>query len=82
MIYRFAELNHIDKQKVSNLLRLANEFVQPSELLQSLGYNGRELGVAIERLEKEFYNNPDKVKQIISSGDAEEIKKIIFISKD
>jgi tRNA nucleotidyltransferase/poly(A) polymerase len=82
VIYRFAELNHIDKQKVSNLLRLANEFVQPSELLQSLGYNGRELGVAIERLEKEFYNNPDKVKQIISSGDAEEIKKIIFISKD
>lgn len=82
VVYKFAELNHIDKQKVSNLLRLANEFVQPSELLQSLGYNGVELGVAIERLEKEFYNNPDKVKQIISSSDAEEIKKIILISKD
>jgi len=82
VVYKFAELNHIDKQKISNLLRLANEFIQPSELLQSLGYNGRELGVAIERLEKEFYKNPDKVKQVITSGDAEEIKKIILINKN
>jgi len=81
-IYKFAELNHIDKQKVSNLLRLANDFVQPSELLQSLGYKDRDLGIAIERLEKEFYNNPDKVKKILDSGDAEEIKKIILINKD
>lgn len=82
VIYKFAELNHIDKQKINNFLRLSIEFVQPSELLQSLGYKDRELGMAIERLEKEFYNNPDKVKKALDSGDAEEIKKIILIDKN
>ena len=81
VIYRFAELNNIDKHKIHNFLRLANEFTQPSELLQSLGYEKRDLGIAIERLEKEFYNNPDKVKNIIDSSDIEEIKNVILIKK-
>jgi len=81
VIYKFADLNHIDKLKIKNFLRLANEFVQPSELLKSLGYEREALGMAIARLEKEFYKNPNRVKNIISSGDAEEIKKLIFIGK-
>jgi len=78
---KFANLNHIDKVKIKNLLRLADEFIQPSELLKTLGYKDRELGIAIARIEKEFFKNPDRVKPIIDSGDAEEIKKMIFISK-
>jgi len=81
MIYSFANISHIDRIKISNFLRLANEFIQPSELLKSLGYQERELGMAIARLEKEFYKNPDMVKRILDSGNSEEIKKIIFISK-
>ena len=81
VVDKFANLNHIDKIRINNLLRLANEFVQPSDLLKSLGYKDRELGIAIARLEKEFFKNPNKVKSILDSGDAEEIKKIIFINK-
>jgi tRNA nucleotidyltransferase/poly(A) polymerase len=81
VIYKFANIGQIDKIKVHNLLRLANEFIQPSELLKSLGYQDKDLGIAITRLEKEFYNNPDRIKKILDSKNAEEIKKIIFISK-
>lgn len=81
VIYKFADLNNIDKNKVKNLLRLANEFVQPSDLLKSIGYIDRDLGIAIDKLEKEFYKNPDKVKRIIDSGDLDKIKEIIFMQK-
>lgn len=78
---KFANLNHIDKVKIKNLLRLVDEFIQPSELLKTLGYKDRELGIAISRIEKEFFKSPDRVKPIIDSGDAEQIKKLIFINK-
>ena len=82
-IYNFADLNNIDKIKIKNMIRLANEFpINVSTYLFPLGFKpGLEMGTAIERLENEFYKNPDKVKMIFDSGDAEEIKKIIFINK-
>jgi hypothetical protein len=79
----FANLNHIDKVKIKNMIRLTNEFpAKTSTILFPLGFApGREMGIAAERLEKEFFKNPDKIKSIIDSGNAEEIKKIIFINK-
>jgi len=81
LIYKFALLSNIDKIKIDNFLRLANEFVQPTELLKSLGYQEKDLGMAISRLEKEFYKNPNKIKSILDSKNIEEITKLIFISK-
>jgi tRNA nucleotidyltransferase/poly(A) polymerase len=81
LIYEFAKSNNIDISKIDNFLRLANEFVQPSELLKTLGYQEKDLGVAISRLEKEFYKNPDKVKSALDSKNIDEINKIIFIRK-
>ena len=82
-IYNFADLNSIDKIKIKNMIRLANEFpANISTYLFPLGFKpGFEMGAPIERLEIEFYKNPDKVKRILDSGDAEELKKIIFINK-
>ena len=79
---KFSLLNNIDKIKIINFLKLANEFRQPSELLKAMGYQDKDLGIAIERLEKEFYKNPERVKKAIDSGDKEEIKKIIFIKNN
>jgi tRNA nucleotidyltransferase/poly(A) polymerase len=81
VINKFAEINHIDSLKIKNLLRLANEFIQPSNILFSMGYKGQDMGIAIARLEKEFYKNPDRIKNILDSQNQDEIKKIIFISK-
>jgi hypothetical protein len=81
IMYKFADLNHIDKIKIKNLLRLANEFVQPSELLKSLGLFDANLGNAIAVLEKEFFNNPNKIKKIIDSNNIDDIKNLLFKNK-
>jgi hypothetical protein len=78
-MYEFANINNIDSAKIRNFLRLVNEFVQPSSILQSFGYSGKDMGNAISRIEKEFFKNPDEVKRVISSGDKSEINKLIFI---
>lgn len=78
VIYKFAELNNIDKHKIKNLLRLAREFVSPSSILQRLGFQGKDFGNAVRKLEKEFYKNPDKIKKIINSKNEDEIKNVLF----
>lgn len=78
MVYEFATINKISKFKIDNFFRLVNEFSPPSELLISLEYKGRDFGIAIEKLEKAFYKNPDRIKAMFDSSDTEEIKKIVF----
>lgn len=81
VIDKFASINHIDKLKIKNLLRLVNEFKQPSALLMSIGYKQEELGSAIDRLQIEFFKNPDRVKDALESGNIDKIREVIFINK-
>jgi tRNA nucleotidyltransferase/poly(A) polymerase len=77
-ILHYANINNIDKIKISNFVRLITELPRPSIVLSKLDIlPGKEMGLAAIKLEKEFFKDPQRVSKMINSKDWVALKQLL-----